>query len=155
MLWSSDTLFVRFVARYRDLYTYPQSNSRLGKLWERDVAEMFIHSPADPPRAYKEFEVSPNGNWIDLDIAPGMGHDLHCALKAHASVDQRTSTWTGELYIPTQCLTTDFNPQSVWRVNFFRIEGRGPRRFYSAWRATNTPQPNFHVPEVFGTLRFK
>jgi len=27
-------------------------------------------------------------------------------------------------------------------------------RFYSAWRPTNTPAPNFHVPEAFGALVF-
>jgi alpha-galactosidase len=42
----------------------------------------------------------------------------------------------------------------VWRVNFFRVEGAAEPRFYSAWRPTNTPKPNFHVPEAFGALVF-
>jgi len=42
----------------------------------------------------------------------------------------------------------------VWRVNFFRVEGATEPRFYSAWRPTNTPKPNFHVPEAFGALVF-
>ena len=47
------------------------------------------------------------------------------------------------------------HPAAEWRVNFFRVEGAREPRFYSAWRATNTPQPNFHVPEAFGKLRFQ
>jgi alpha-galactosidase len=39
-------------------------------------------------------------------------------------------------------------------VNFFRCEGADPLRYYGAWQPTGTPQPNFHVPAVFGTLRF-
>jgi Carbohydrate-binding family 9 len=155
LVWSTDTLYVRFVARYRELYTYPPSNMRVDRLWERDVAEVFIQPTSTMPHRYKEFEISPNGNWIDLDIAPGTGEDLHCPLTATASVDARQKLWIGKLSIPMQCLTSHFDPQSIWRVNFFRVEGREPQRFYSAWHPTHTPKPNFHVPEVFGVLRFQ
>jgi alpha-galactosidase len=62
--------------------------------------------------------------------------------------------WVAELAIPLKALTDNFDPNAVWRVNFFRVEGPEPRRFYSAWRATHTPEPNFHVPAAFGKLRF-
>jgi hypothetical protein len=52
-------------------------------------------------------------------------------------------------------LTEYFDPASVWRVNFFRVEGPTEPRFYSSWLPTNTPQPNFHIPERFGHLRFE
>ena len=51
-------------------------------------------------------------------------------------------------------MTPQFDPAQSWRVNFFRCEGIDPHRFYSAWQPTYTPDPNFHVPEKFGTLRF-
>jgi hypothetical protein len=51
-------------------------------------------------------------------------------------------------------LVMDFQIPTVWGVNFFRVEGASEPRFYSAWRPTNTPQPNFHVPEAFGALVF-
>jgi hypothetical protein len=40
-----------------------------------------------------------------------------------------------------------------WRVNLFRCVGTGNER-YLAWQPTHTPEPNFHVPEVFGWLTF-
>jgi alpha-galactosidase len=52
-------------------------------------------------------------------------------------------------------ITTHFNPKDSWRVNFFRVEGPAEPRFYSSWGPTNSPQPNFHVPEAFGILRFE
>jgi alpha-galactosidase len=53
------------------------------------------------------------------------------------------------------CLTAHFDPDAEWRVNFYRVEGATEPRFYSAWRPTGTPAPNFHVPEAFGQLVFK
>jgi hypothetical protein len=41
-----------------------------------------------------------------------------------------------------------------WRVNLFRCVGKDPDRGYVAWQPTMTPQPSFHVPQVFGWLVF-
>ncbi|MGH9882352.1 MAG: carbohydrate-binding family 9-like protein, partial [Pyrinomonadaceae bacterium] len=41
-----------------------------------------------------------------------------------------------------------------WRGNLCRCVGSGEDRGYLAWRPTRTEKPNFHVPEVFGRLRF-
>jgi hypothetical protein len=60
-----------------------------------------------------------------------------------------------ELAIPIKALTPNFDPKAVWRANFYRIEGIKEPRTYMAWQATGTPQPNFHVPSAFGSLRFE
>jgi len=59
------------------------------------------------------------------------------------------------LAIPMRALTAHFDPTKVWRVNFYRVEGKTEPRQYLAWQPTNTAQPNFHVPKLFGTLRFE
>jgi len=41
-----------------------------------------------------------------------------------------------------------------WKANLFRCVGPDEATRYLAWRPTRTPEPNFHVPEVFGVLRF-
>ncbi|MCA1614048.1 MAG: hypothetical protein LC800_07840, partial [Acidobacteria bacterium] len=41
-----------------------------------------------------------------------------------------------------------------WRANLFRCVGAGATRGYLAWRPTYAPEPNFHLPERFGWLRF-
>jgi alpha-galactosidase len=51
-------------------------------------------------------------------------------------------------------LVARFDAAATWRVNFYRVEGADEPRFYSAWRPTMTPVPNFHVPEAFGELVF-
>ena len=157
LLWTKDALYLKFVARYRSITVFPDAepNGRRDQLWNRDVAEVFLQPPGWELRHYTEFEVSPNGFWIDLDIAPGEKHDLQSGLKRRVHLDEKNRTWAAELALPMKSLTAQFDPGTAWRVNFFRVEGPSEPRFYSAWQATRTPMPNFHVPERFGTLVFK
>src|SRR5436305_15020855 len=57
-------------APYEDLYLKPNLNTseETNDLWNWDVAEVFIGSDFQHIRRYKEFEMSPRGEWIDLDI---------------------------------------------------------------------------------------
>lgn len=156
LLWTPQTLYLRFECRYRELFVFDDSeaNGRRDQLWDRDVAETFLQPDPSRPRYYREFEVSPNGMWVDLDIFPEGLRDLKSGLQRSVWLDREHRTWAAELAIPMRALTENFDPAAEWRVNFFRVEGPREPRFYSAWRATGTPQPNFHVPEVFGRLRF-
>lgn len=156
LLWTPEILFLRFQARYRTITVFADSeaNGRRDQLWDRDVAEAFLQPDSSNLRRYKEFEVSPNGFWIDLDIAPGEKHDLRSGLKRRVVLNESQKIWTAELAIPMKCLVKKFDPTVAWKVNFYRVEGAEEPRFYSAWRPTGTPVPNFHVPEAFGELVF-
>ncbi len=103
---------------------------------------------------YKEFEVAPNGMWIDLDISPSGLADLKSGMTRSVHVDEKRKIWSAEMAIPIKALTASFDPSAAWRVNFYRVEGNTEPRKYMAWQPTMTPEPNFHVPEKFGTMRF-
>ena len=156
VLWSAQTLYLRYECSYRELYVFPDSdpNGRRDHLWDRDVAEAFLQPDPSKPRYYKEFEVAPNGFWIDLDISPDPLRDLQSGLQHSVWLDEGAHVWAAELAIPIKALVDKFDANAEWRANFYRIEGQKEPRFYSAWRPTNTPQPNFHVPSAFGRLRF-
>jgi alpha-galactosidase len=156
LLWTEKTLYLRFECRYRELFVFEDSdaNGRQDHLWDRDVAEVFLQPDPSRPRYYREFEVSPNGMWIDLDVFPGGLRDLRSGLRRSVWLDDGRHEWAAELAIPMTALIARFDRARVWRVNFFRVEGKKEPRFYSAWRPTKTPRPNFHVPEAFGELRF-
>jgi len=156
LLWTPATLYLRFACRYRERFVFEDSdaNGRRDHLWDRDVAEAFLQPDPSRPRYYKEFEVSPNGMWIDLDIFPEGLSDLKSGLTRSVWLDSEERTWAAEVAIPMKALTADFDPAAVWRANFYRAEGAHEPRFYSAWQPTGTPQPNFHVPAAFGKLRF-
>jgi alpha-galactosidase len=155
-LWSRATLYLRFECKYRELTTFSDAgpNGRRDHLWDRDVAEAFLQPDPSQPRFYKEFEVAPNGFWIDLDISPQGGVDLKSGLRRSVSLDEHNHRWAAEMAIPMKALTQDFDPNLVWRANFYRCEGPKEPRAYLAWRPTGTPKPNFHVPSAFGKLRF-
>jgi alpha-galactosidase len=157
VIWSSASFYLKFVCRYRELFVFEDSdpNGRRDHLWDRDVAEAFLQPDPSVERRYKEFEVSPNGMWIDLDISPSGLADLKSGLTRSVHVDTSRKIWTAELAIPMRCLIEEFDPKRLWRANFFRVEGNTEPRRYLAWQPTHTPQPNFHVPKAFGTLRFE
>jgi len=185
VLWSPTKLYVRFVCHYREMFVFDDSDptGRRDHLWDRDVAEVFLQPPdsiknahrgtghvgtgvharpagqspaqLNSPKYYKEFEVAPNGMWIDLDISPAGLADLKSGLTRSVHLDETRKIWTAELAIPMKALTSNFDSQSIWRVNFYRVEGKIEPRKYMAWQPTMTPQPNFHVPERFGRMRFK
>ena len=156
LLWTPTILYLKFISHYRSITVFAdsESNGRRNQLWDRDVAEVFLQPDPSSQRHYKEFEVSPNGFWIDLDIDDGVLQDLKSRLHRRVSIDEPSKTWTAELAIPINSLLPQFDPNTTWRANFNRVEGPGELRFYSAWRPTNTPKPNFHVPERFGYLKF-
>lgn len=156
LLWTPETLHLRFRARYRSLTVFLDADSggRRDLLWDRDVAEAFLQPDPSAARSYKEFEVSPNGYWVDLNISCGKKRNLQSGLTRRVSIDEKSKQWIAELSIPMKSLTARFDPRAIWRANFYRVEGPVEPRFYSAWCPTKTPQPNFHVPEAFGQLVF-
>jgi Carbohydrate-binding family 9 len=156
LLWSDDRLFLRFLCRYRtlDVFSDADANGRRDFLWERDVAEVFLQPDRFGEKYYREFEVSPNGQWLDLDISPtGLTH-ITSGMHSKVDVDKAARSWIAELSVPMAALTGSFDPAQSWRVNFFRCEGLDPERFYSSWQPTDTEKPNFHMPQKFGWLRF-
>ena len=155
-LWSAATLYLRFECRYRELFVFPDAdaNGRRDHLWDRDVAEAFLQPDPSRSRHYREFEVSPNGQWIDLAISPDGLANLNSGLARSVWLDEASHTWTAELAIPMSSLTQNFDPAAAWRVNFYRVEGPQEPRRYLAWQPTRTDQPNFHVPSAFGEMRF-
>ncbi|MGA9039490.1 MAG: carbohydrate-binding family 9-like protein [Terriglobales bacterium] len=156
VLWSKTTLYLRFECRYRELFLFSDSepNGRRDHLWDRDVAEVFLQPDPARERYYREFEIGPNGMWIDLDIFPGGLADLKSGMQRSVVLDEKSHTWNAELAIPIKALTQHFDPKAIWRVNFYRVEGKKEPRSYLAWQPTNTPEPNFHVPKAFGRMRF-
>jgi len=157
LLWTPEALFLRFHCAYRTITVYPDARADgwRDELWDRDVAETFLQPDSSDPLKYKEFEVSPNGFWIDLDISHGQKEELRSGLRRRVVLDAKRNTWTAELALPMAGLTQHFDSQDVWRVNFYRVEGEKEPRFYSAWSPTHSPKPNFHVPAAFGKLVFR
>src|SRR6516165_5012426 len=68
--WTDSDLYLLFISPYIELNLWlPADNSkdRL-KLWDRDVVEFFLGDDWTDIKHYREFEIAPTGDWVDLAI---------------------------------------------------------------------------------------
>jgi alpha-galactosidase len=151
--WWEKAPAIRFERDWRGAQSDPQRATEVRLLWNEQT--LYLLFVAHYARVYKELEVSPNGFWIDLNIAHGTKEEMRSGLRRRVIQEPAEQTWTAELAVPMGSLTPEFDPKQSWRANFFRVEGKIEPRFYSAWSPTLTPKPNFHVPEAFGHLVFR
>lgn len=159
VLWSKQYLYVGFKASFETLNTFQPPNltgERIG-LWEKDVVEMFIGSQPNKIQRYKEFQVSPTGERLDLSLElPDRDFDWFSHWHTAVDVDEETHIWCSEMKIPMAAIA-DQDGISVprkgdrWPVNFYRMDT--PRRGFLAWNPTL--HGSFHKPERFGWMRFQ
>jgi hypothetical protein len=159
IIWSEESLLVRFVCRQHEPLTV-NPNPRLDKktlgLWNRDVCEIFLAPNPDKPKRYFEFEAAPTGEWVDLGIQlTPQGRETDWEFSSGMTVATRAAVdeLTIIIRIPWSASIPKPKRGDVWRCNLFRCVGTGNDR-YLAWQPTHTPDPYFHVPEVFGRLNF-
>ena len=156
--WTDGNLYLLYVCPYRELYLKPGpvTTEETNKLWDWDVAEAFIGSDFQHITRYKEFQVSPQGEFVDLDIdrenpKPRGGVDWRSGFTVKARIDKEKKIWYGEMKIPFASLSeASVKVGSEFRLGLFRIEGGEPNRTYVAWRPTGAK--SFHVPTAFGRL---
>lgn len=158
--WTDGHLYLLYVCPYDELTLKPEppSTAETPRLWTWDVAEAFIGSDVDRITLYKEFQVSPRGEWVDLGIdrenpkgQAGMAWNSGFTVKAR--IDEAAKVWYGEMRIPFGAI--DARPPQVgrqFRIGLYRIARAEPAKYY-AWQPTG--QTTFHVPEAFGTLRLR
>jgi hypothetical protein len=159
--WTQQHLYLLFICHYDELNLKPDpdTSTETARLWNWDVAEAFIGSVFERNGRYKEFQVSPQGEWVDLDIdrdnsqaQEGMRWNSGYVVKAR--VDAPAKIWYGVMRIPFSAI--DARPPAKGnelRIGLFRIAGlTEPKKLY-AWRPTG--QATFHVPEAFGIVRLR
>ena len=159
--WTNENLYLLYVNPYDELNLKPDPTPSVEtpQLWNWDVAEAFIGSGTDRVTRYKEFQVSPQGEWVDLDIdredpRGQAGMKWNSGYRVKGRVDPRARIWYGAMRIPFAAIDTR-PPQKgrELRIGLYRIAGVDPSRRFYAWRPTG--QTSFHVPQAFGTLRLK
>jgi len=157
--WTKDNVYFLYICPYQELHLHPNptQTAETNKLWDWDVAEVFIGTNFQNIHRYKEFEMSPQGEWVDLDIdRTNMGNDnawlWNSGFAVKARIDEAKKIWYGEMRIPIKSI--DDRPPAAgleMRINLYRCQGSDPHRKYIAWQPTHSA--TFHVPEAFGRMR--
>jgi hypothetical protein len=159
--WTPQNLYLLFICPYEQLYFKPNptTTAETNKLWDWDVAEAFIGTDFKDIKRYTEFQVSPQGEWVDLLIdrnpnPPNHDWQWNSGFEVKARVNEKEKVWYGEMRIPMGKIDSRA-PQAgqEMRVNFYRFQGPPPRRKQIAWQPTNNP--SYHTPEAFGRLRLE
>ena len=159
--WTKEHLYLLYICPYGELNLKPEppSGGETSRLWNWDVAEAFIGSDFEHISRYREFQVSPRGEWVDLDIdredpKRQGGMKWNSGYTVRGRIDEASKIWYGEMRIPFAAVDVrPPEPGRELRVGLYRIAGVAPTRMYYAWRPTG--QTTFHVPEAFGTLRLR
>jgi len=157
--WTEKNLYFLFVCPYEalNLKPSPSTSTETFQLWDWDVAEVFIGSDFQNIRRYKEFEISPQGEWVDLDIDLSKPHHedgwrWNSGFTVAARIDPAAKIWYGAMRIPLSALQSHAPAVGdTFRINLFRSQGRPPNRIDVVWQPTMTQ--TFHTPERFGLLR--
>jgi hypothetical protein len=156
--WTQKYLYLLFECPYEELNLKPSPNAAAETfgLWNWDVAELFIGSDFQNIRRYKEFEVSPQREWVDLDINLDLpdhtvGWKWNSGFQKDARIDSNAKIWYAAMRIPFAALDRR-RPVAgrTFRVNLFRSQGPPDRRHSIVWQAPMAD--SFHVPEKFGLL---
>jgi hypothetical protein len=156
--WTKDNLYLLYVCPYEKLHLKPNpsTTTETNQLWNWDVAEIFIGSDFQNIRLYKEFEISPQGEWVDLDINLDSPHHedgwkWNSGIEVKARIDQHHKIWYGAMKIPLTAI--DPKPAragTMFRVNLFRMQGPKDDQKSLTWQPTMNA--TFHRPEHFGRM---
>jgi len=157
--WTEKNLYFLFICPYEELNLKPSpsTTTETYQLWDWDVAEVFLGSDFQNIRRYREFEISPQAEWIDLDIDLAKPHHedgwtWNSGFVVAAHIDSAAKIWYGAMRIPFSALQS--RPPALgekFRINLFRSQGPPPNRTAVVWQPTMSD--TFHVPEKFGLLR--
>jgi hypothetical protein len=157
--WTVKNLYVLFVCPYQELNLKPNPNltAETYELWNWDVAEVFIGDDFKNIRSYKEFEVSPQAEWVDLDVnldnpPHEVGWAWQSGCEVAARIDATQKIWYGFIRIPWASIAS--RPPAAGnelRINFYRCQGSDPNRKYITWQPVH--RASFHTPECFGLLK--
>jgi len=170
--WTDTHVYFLFVNPYRALNVFlpAQGDEDRDKLWDRDVVEMFLGDDWKNIERYREFEIAPTGDRVDLAIdfeRKQYDQTWSSGWQTAARVDEEARIWYAAARIPLSAVSVDpVEPGTRWRMNLYRIDGErgkggergeGPdaQRRFLCWQPTCVVDrdPN-HVPEAFGTLIF-
>ena len=161
--WTDTDLYLLFISPYYELNLWlpPDSSKDRLKLWDRDVVEFFLGDDWTNINVYREFEIAPTGDWVDLAIDRNRdSYDANwdSGWERQGRIDEKNHTWYAAARVPLHSVSEKKVAAGMkWRVNLYRIDGPGadPQRRFLCWQPTCVVNrdPN-HVPEHFGTLVF-
>jgi hypothetical protein len=161
--WNDIGVLIYFRGRFENLRMLSKEktievSTKTYKLWEQsDVFEVFIGVHAKQTKLYKEFQVSPDARWIDIDVNKQLGisnHHWYSGFQCKSFIDEDMKIWTSVFELPWNCFGPNKKTDDVWYANFYRASGTFHGEELLAWSPTGYGEKCFHRPEHFGKIEF-
>lgn len=162
--WNEHGFLVFFRGLYNDLRMsrapLPERlPAKSHALWESsDVFECFIGPDASRTKGYKEFQVSPDGRSIDIDVQEQLGTTnpyWYSGSRCRSFVEPVAKRWSAVMELPWGCFGSHRRTEERWNVNLYRASGAFHGDELLAWSPPGTGPRCFHRPEHFGTIIFE
>ena len=159
--WTKDYVYFLFFGPYEKLTLKPNpdTTNETYRLWEKDCFEVYLGADFVHTNLYREFQMSPQGEFLDLNIdstksRPGFnGEDKwNSGMKVKGRIDEKNKMIYGEFKIPITAVDTrPAQAGNEMRINLYRQDGEQPNRDFLGWQPPMIWNP--HHPEVFGMLK--
>ena len=157
--WTAENIYFLFVCPFKHLYVRPTPDAQheTYELWNWNVAEVFIGTDFNDIKRYKEFEVSPQNEWIDLDVNLHNPHHeegwvWNSGFQHIARIDRAKHIWYVAMKIPFRTLGVNAPAAGAnFRANVYRTDGPPDDPKEVMWQSVMGK--TFHAPERFGLLK--
>ncbi len=171
LAYDREAIYVIF--RVKDKYVRAVAGNYQGKVYEDSCVEFFFTSGTDVSAGYFNLEMNCGGQALfhhqkvprkdPVSISPDDFSGVEIAHTMPEIVEpeiKKPVTWFVEYRIPYSILehyaaVVRPSPGAQWKANFYKCADKTSHPHWLTWSAVDLPEPDFHQPDFFGTLKFR
>lgn len=169
MMYDHENLY--FIFLVKDRHVRIQTQNFNGPVSGDACVEFFFSPDSNFPERYFNLEINAGGTALmgyhsgekRIRVSAKDFETVEIAHSLPAKLDQEISepvTWTIECRLPLDILKKFSNVTHpgkgvTWRANFFKTSSKSSNPHYLTWSFVDYFKPQFHLPQFFGTLKFK
>ena len=171
MMYDDVNLYV--IYQVKDRYVKSVTTKFNGPVSTDSCVEFFFAPDSESPLKYFNLEINAGGTPLMFyvtkpraELKKLTSNELNQIQIAHSlpvTVDPEITvpvTWTIECRIPLSLLKKYSNVSHPakgikWKANFYKTGSETSNPNYLTWSFVDNPQPDFHLPQFFGTLEFQ
>jgi len=168
-----DKRFLYVIFRVRDHFVKALTAKPNGPVYEDSCVELFFAPDSAKPLQYFNLEVNcgatplmryskiPRKEYTTVDRKDLNKIQIAATMPTIVYPEiQKDTTWIIEYKIPFKMLEKYASisrpePGVIWKANLYKIGDKTSNPHYLTWAPIESPVPNFHLPEFFGTLIFE
>jgi hypothetical protein len=168
-----DDMFLYVIFQIQDCFVRCLTKDINGPVWEDACAEFFFAPDTSNPMRYFNLEMNCGGTPLmhynlvprkeTIPIEPEDIRKIEIAHTLPKVIDPETTdpvTWILEYKIPLELLekyapVTRPKKGIVWKANFYKIAENNSNPHYITWSVVKNENPDFHLPQYFGTIVFE